>query len=218
MNLISRNCLDGFITRDLLHCKNDNPFIWLGFGLKSFHFLVENYDNIDFKNVVFFDNLENFVSYIKNMELPQYIYEDLERIKAQEELYTNWTEIYNGIIDNSILIFSIHYKYQYLLTKEYCKEGKNGLECMYLRYFYKLKKMTEAPIFICDLGVLNKTIDLNSNYEVIYYTSSPNINRKDLKYFINIANKEEKDEEQILKYIQSNTNLFDKYQCTQSSL
>lgn len=212
MNLISRNCIDGLITRDLLYCKNNNPFIWLGIGLKSFHFLVENYDNIDFKNVVFFDNLENYVSYLKNMELPQYIYEDLKSIKAQEELYTNktnWTEIYNGIIDNRILIFSIHYKYEYLLTKKYCEQGKNGLECMYLRYFHKLKDMTEAPIFICDLGVLNKTIDLKSNYEVIYYSRSANINRKDLKYFINTANKEEKEEEQILKYIKSNSNLFD---------
>lgn len=209
MNLISRNCLDGFITRDLLHCKNNNPFIWLAMGLNSFHFLVENYDNIDFKNVVFFNNLENYVSYLKSMELPQYIYDDLERIKVQEELYTNWTEIYNGIIDNSILIFSIHYKYEYLSTKKYCEEAKNGLECMYLRYFHKLKDMTEAPIFICDLGALNKTIDLKSNYDIIYYTSSPNINRTDLKYFINTTNKEEKHEVQILKYIKSNSNLFD---------
>jgi hypothetical protein len=69
--------------------------------------------------------------------------------------------------------------------------------------------MTEAPIFICDLYTLSKTFDLNSNYEVIYYTNNTNINRTDLKYFINTANKEEKEEEQIFKYIKSNSNLFD---------
>jgi hypothetical protein len=201
MNLISRNCLDGFITHDLLYCKNNNPFIWLSIGLNSFYFLIENYDNIDFKNVIFFDSLENYVSYIENMELPQYIYEDLNRHKTQHDFFNKikGREIYYGIIDNKILICSIHYTYQYLLTKKYCEQGKNGLECMYLRYFHKLKEMTEAPIFICDLYTLSKTFDLNSNYEVIYYTNNTNINRTDLKYFINTANKEEKEEEQIYK-------------------
>lgn len=52
MNIITNNCLGGFIYRDILKCEYQNPFIWTGIEIKQFIDLVDNFEKIDFNNVM----------------------------------------------------------------------------------------------------------------------------------------------------------------------
>ena len=52
MNIISNNCIGGFVYRDILHTQYTNPFIWTAItDNSSFLKFCENFDKIDFQNV-----------------------------------------------------------------------------------------------------------------------------------------------------------------------
>lgn len=50
MNIITNNCLGGFIYRDILKTEYQNPFIWTYIKTNEFIFLCENYNKINFHN------------------------------------------------------------------------------------------------------------------------------------------------------------------------
>lgn len=50
MNIITNNCLGGFIYRDILKSEYQNPFIWTYIKTNEFIFLCENYNKINFHN------------------------------------------------------------------------------------------------------------------------------------------------------------------------
>lgn len=50
MNLITNRCLGGYIYRDILKERYENPFIWTGIWDEYFNILFENYNSINFKN------------------------------------------------------------------------------------------------------------------------------------------------------------------------
>lgn len=52
MNIITNNCLGGFIYRDILKTEYQNPFIWTGIEIEKFIDFVDNFDKIDFTNVM----------------------------------------------------------------------------------------------------------------------------------------------------------------------
>jgi len=47
MNIISNNCLGGFIYKDFLQIKYENPFIFSLMDYDDFLYLLENYETID---------------------------------------------------------------------------------------------------------------------------------------------------------------------------
>ena len=51
MNILTNNCLGGFIYRDILKTEYKNPFIWTGIEIDNFIDLVDNFEKIDFTNV-----------------------------------------------------------------------------------------------------------------------------------------------------------------------
>lgn len=50
MNILTTNCLGGFIYRDVLQTQFKNPFIWTG-CLCDFAEFIQNFDSIDFSNI-----------------------------------------------------------------------------------------------------------------------------------------------------------------------
>ena len=187
MNYISRNCLDGFICRDILNVQNNNPFVWNLFPILSFKYLVENYDNIDFKNIMVFDDINKFKQYVLNTN--DSLLPDIESIEiSRNECYLK-NEMYYMLIDNNVIMYTIHFMYKTMKTKKYCIGCKNGIEALTATYLHRLERMLtcgEDPIFffnICEPEY--EEITFNSKYNVIYYTILDNIN-KDEKYFFKL--------------------------------
>lgn len=63
MNIISNNCLGGYIYRDILKEEYQNPFIWTRLDNLDLINLLENFDIIKFENVELFkesNKLEKF--------------------------------------------------------------------------------------------------------------------------------------------------------------
>ena len=54
MNIISNNCLGGFIYRDILKTEYKNPFIWSSFDPDNFIEFIDNYETINFDNYELF--------------------------------------------------------------------------------------------------------------------------------------------------------------------
>lgn len=52
MNVISNSCLGGFIYRDILKTEYKNPFIWTAFDNDDFINFIDNFENINFSNVM----------------------------------------------------------------------------------------------------------------------------------------------------------------------
>ena len=52
MNIITNNCVGGFVYKELLNEPYNNPFIWTRIPGESFLELVDNFDNIDFNDFV----------------------------------------------------------------------------------------------------------------------------------------------------------------------
>lgn len=210
MNLISRSCLDGFMCKYILSKPNNNPFIWNLIPLDSFKNLVEKYDSINFRNIEIFDNLEDLKLHIDD--------NCIELLEDYNFTYNAGTTIYNGkemyymIIDNCILMYSIHFHYNEMKNKEYCKDCKNEIECFKRVYLHNLEKMNETPIFFYNITHSDKIITYNTKYPVIYYSTDDNLKRDDVKYFVNIkpnkSNKTHQDmldePRQLVKYMKLN--------------
>lgn len=65
MNIISNNCLGGFIYRDILHVKYPNPFIWTAItDHNMFLKFCENFDSINFENIK--PTIDAFSSHVEN--------------------------------------------------------------------------------------------------------------------------------------------------------
>ena len=94
--------------------------------------------------------------------------------------------MYYMIIDNCILMYSIHFHYSEMKNKEYCKDCKNEIECFERVYLHNLEKMNEIPIFFYNITHSDKIITYNTKYHVIYYSTDDKLKRDDVKYFVNI--------------------------------
>lgn len=61
MNIISSNCLGGFIYKDVLNSDYKNPFIWTRFEFDTFVDFINHYEEINFNNVMI-DRIGNTLS------------------------------------------------------------------------------------------------------------------------------------------------------------
>ena len=70
INIITNNCLGGFIYRDIFKCKYQNPFIWTLFEINDFIDFINNFEKINFNNITIdkngIDLNNNFITVIDN--------------------------------------------------------------------------------------------------------------------------------------------------------
>lgn len=159
MNLIGNSCVSAFISKLCLKETYNNPFCWCKMDFDSIYNLIKDYDKINFENVEF----------IKD------------------------GNIYTAIIDGKVRVKYIHYIEDNSLTELTFEKsnvkGPNIIEYVKEKYFSRLKKMNDEPIFILAAGYwqeyylndeqIQKLIDLNSKYKIII--SMPNSKNNKLK-------------------------------------
>ena len=122
MNLISNNCLGGFIYRDLLKSEYKNPFIWTGICYTDFPKLIASYNEINFNNI------------------------QLESVTGS---YKGWFKI---ILDGKFKINNIHILFNKDAETPIYKEPNlytnRPWKYVYEKWFKRLKRMIEKPAFI----------------------------------------------------------------------
>jgi hypothetical protein len=207
--LISRNCLDGFLHKEMNLGKYTNPFVWCSFEIKSFEYLIKNFNKIKFENIIFFDVKEDFLKYVN--DLGDSINIDIERFIGETKNSIS-KEIYYGVIDNKILIRSIHMKYERMKKYSFNNECKNGIECLYNIYNRRLERMLKLkPLFI--YNIFSTDVKLDTNNDVIYLSTNKDIQRNNvLLYEFDFKNNSRNWEhylknvliKQIKKYIEEN--------------
>ena len=62
MNILSTNCLGAFTYRDVLHSSYSNPFIWTTLDFENFKTLLNEYENINFRNVELYKEGKEFLN------------------------------------------------------------------------------------------------------------------------------------------------------------
>lgn len=174
--LISKNCLDGFVHKEMNLGKFTNPFVWCSFDKKSFEYLIKNFNNIKFENIIFFNVKEDFLKYVNDLVDSTNI--DAESFVREAETSSS-KEIYYGVIDNKILIRSIHMKYEKMKKYSYNNECKNGIECLYNIYNRRLERMLKLkPLFI--YNIFSTDVNLDTNNDIIYLSTNKDIQRNNV--------------------------------------
>lgn len=97
MNIITNDCLGGFIYRDVLKTDFQNPFIWTQMNYKTFIKLIEEYENLNFNNVHIDKNGQelknNFITVIddkiriENIHIFYSEKDEIPRIEAENVFY-----------------------------------------------------------------------------------------------------------------------------------
>lgn len=174
--LISRNCLDGLVHREMKLGEYTNPFVWGAFDVKSFEYLIKNFNKIKFENIIFFDLKEDFLNYIN--DLGDSINVDAKSLVRESENHGT-KEVYYGIIDNCIVFYHIHMKYEKMKKYSYNNECKNGIECLYNIYNRRLERMLKLkPLFI--YNIFSTDIKLDTNNDIIYLSTNKDIQRNNV--------------------------------------
>ena len=128
MNIISNDCVAGYIYTKCLKTNFKNPFAWCSINLTNFCNLIKLYNDLDFRNT------------------------KINLIKNDSPICTYGSIVPNIIIDNIININFFHYiqSNRYNATKKVggYKFSNNILEYTKNEYYKRLERMTEQPIFI----------------------------------------------------------------------
>ena len=147
MNLISNNCVGGWIYKELNNGYN-NPFVWNIIQDESFLYLINNFSKIDFKN-----------RYLTTAKIPQVKNRDVFAIE----------------VDNSFVITYPHYvmdcKYE---NPTRCKSDFTGWDIRYKnideyilnKYDERSDRMLvnkEQPLFLLDTSI--STLETNKKFE-----------------------------------------------------
>lgn len=147
MNIIGNSCVSAFISKYCLHQEYNNPFCWCKISFPSMFNLIAHYDTINFHNVSF----------------------------------TKHNNYYIATIDNQVEVHYIHYiednSIDSTIFEKSNVKSPNILEYVQDKYFLRLKKMTETPVFLLAAGYwqeyytddtqIQKLIDLQSPYTII---------------------------------------------------
>lgn len=127
MNIITSNCLGGFIYRDVLNQEYQNPFIWTKFeNNNEFIDFVDNFENIDFENVM----IEKIGNELSN-----------NFITVIDDTYT---------LKNRHIYFSINDNIPRIDNRMFCNTYYNRpWEYILEKYEKRLKRMSKKNIAIC---------------------------------------------------------------------
>lgn len=158
MNIITSNCLGGFIYRDVLNQEYQNPFIWTKFlNNEMFIDFVDNFKNINFDNVM------------------------IE--KEGDGLTNNFITVIDDkyFLKNSHIYFSILDSVPRIDNRVYCNTYYNRpWEYILEKYEKRLKRMTMENIVICLYELtfteeqILKLIDVckNHNYKCLIFAQN----------------------------------------------
>lgn len=147
MNIISNNCLSGFLYKDFLKQEFGNPFVWSVIDFKSMLYLVQNYDKINFRNYKLVkDKNWNFSIIIDEHVKIQYVHYKFSP--------TATTIIHNPMIAGEVFYNKI---WEYIIAV----------------YDKRLTRMSEKPIFCImnfntifpDAIYTNEELEILSKYE-----------------------------------------------------
>lgn len=159
-NIISNDCVGGYIYRDWLKLDNLNPFIWSSIDLDNFCKVIASYNKIDFSNI--------------KCEL---VFND-SGICKQGSMVPKIT------IDNDIEVYFFHYMYDTNFLSPTKRSGytmcENIISYTVDSYARRVKRMTEEPVFVWDVTKIkwyNKTskdpLDvfkkIKTDYNIIIY-------------------------------------------------
>lgn len=99
MNIITNNCLGGFIYRDILKCEYQNPFIWTAIDHKDFLNFINDYEHIDFNNVkvvqienVYYTIIDNKYKFANRHII--YSEKDETPRNAYDGVHVDWVNVY----------------------------------------------------------------------------------------------------------------------------
>jgi len=131
MNIISNNCIGGFLYK-LNHLEYKNPFIWHQISSSDFAKLMNTYDSIYF---------EDFELEVNRRRLnKEYIISDTDvncchiRLSCGITIYYNHYKCDNNAHKPTKIGFDIFYDRNFELT--------------YTKYVSRLERMTEKPVFV----------------------------------------------------------------------
>ena len=112
MNIISNNCLGGFIYRDILKCEYQNPFIWTSIFPDTFNELLTNFERINFQNVkIVRDTIISDNNYLTILDNKYKIYnshiflskKDVVPRNAYDKVHVDWINVYYNKPEEYIL-------------------------------------------------------------------------------------------------------------------
>ena len=161
MNIISNTCVGAGIYKNCLNKPYSNPFMWNLIDYDSMYKLIKNYDKINFKNI------------------------------KVEKLNKEVNNSYAVIIDNSITIKYIHYRYDKTKTEPEIK----GVDVFYNKieeyikekYLTRLKLMKEKPVFIVGSIIkqqlyteeqIRNICKINSPYKIIIANNNIDLSKE----------------------------------------
>ena len=139
MNIISNNCLSGYLYKDYLKEEFGNPFIWTVIDFNSMLYLIQNWNNINFKNYELVkDKNWNFSIIIDNKVKIQYVHYKFNK----NVVFKDKTEPGTDIESNKI--------WEYIIQK-------------YDERLERMLRKKESPIFcICNVNTLFEDCHYNN--------------------------------------------------------
>lgn len=121
MNIISNNCLSGFLYKDFLRQEFNNPFVWCVIDFTSMLYLVQHYEDIQFTNYELSkDDNWNFSIIIDKHVKVQYVH---YKFRSSADMLCTNKNISGEVYYNKI--------WEYIVDV----------------YNKRLARMTEAPLF-----------------------------------------------------------------------
>lgn len=164
MNIISNNCLNGYLYRDCLKEEFGNPFIWTVIDFNSMLYLIKNWNTINFKNYELVkDESWNFSIIIDNKVKVQYVHYKFNKNVEFRDKTGPGTDVESNKI------------WEYIIQK-------------YEERLARMIKKNEKPIFcICNGNTLfkdchytNEQLSILKQYENVYVlTGYDNCETKD---------------------------------------
>lgn len=181
MNVIANDCIGGYYYTFKKE-QNDNPFIYHAMTLSNFIKLIENYDKINFNNVSF-------------------------KILKVSKIFPQNKNTVQVNIDDKIIFEFIHHMFKKGVKKPTAVKQQNAfsnevvrnlfyeniIDYLKEKYFLRLNRMKEEPIFV---------FHDNSGWTDININNILNVNT-DRKIFIFTTNKEIKSNKENIKFIKT---------------
>lgn len=130
-NIISNDCVGGYIYKDWLKTDNQNPFIWSSIDIENFIKIVEFYNDIDFRKI------------------------KCELVLNNSGICKQGSLIPKIIIDDDIEVNYFHYIYDKAFKAPTSRSGytlyENIISYTIEAYNRRLIRMVERPTFIWDV-------------------------------------------------------------------
>ncbi len=167
MNIITNNCISGYLYQDQFKSDFLNPFIWSSIDFENFCRLIKYYDSLDFNNIECTTETNNSGICLQNSLCPKIIIDNKVEVNyfhyIEDKKYSSPTKVkgYTAIDD----------------VKKY------AIDC----YNRRLEKMSGQPTFIWDVthaqwynklsdNPIDTIKEINSKYTTVVYSPTVKTN------------------------------------------